>query len=226
MLQEDTGNATDLFSVSTTSRRLRSIMSCRMPTGGTGIRRLKPTTGHLPGSRSSPGYPLRVISRDGMLSARTESSESGPRARRHRASASFRGLREAERQARLDVSVGRNLVSSRSRRLVTRTLESRLDVTSLMHACRLYIYQRHTSDHAVPVTKSSYPAVHRNMSANEIEPHHPEASMATTPSDSKVNLEQDRKRAEMAHLEKQVLNRDTQFVVGQASCRVAINTSG
>lgn len=196
-----------------------------MPTGGTGIRYLRPTTGHRPASRSSLEYPLRVICPGGMPIAQTESSGSSPRAR-HRARARLRGLREAERQARLDVSVGRNLVSSRSRRLVTRTLESRLDVTSLIHACRLYIYQRHTSDHAVPVTKTSYPAVKRNMSSNEIEPHHPEASMATTPSDSKVNLEQDRKRAEMAHLEKQVLNRDTQFVVGQASGRVATVDTG
>lgn len=49
------------------------------------------------------------------------------------------------------------------------------------------------------------------MSANEIEVHR--AGVETPPSDSKVNIAQDHKRAEMAHLEKQVINRDTQFVV-------------
>lgn len=59
------------------------------------------------------------------------------------------------------------------------------------------------------------------MNTSEIEIQHAGAETPPTPSETKVNLEQDRKQAELAHLEKQVINRDTHFVVCIA--RVAVD---
>lgn len=60
---------------------------------------------------------------------------------------------------------------------------------------------------------SSHPSLQSNMASNEIEVHQPGAETPPTPSESKMDLARDRKHAELAHLEKQVINRDTHFVV-------------